>query len=553
MHSAGSTGKNISGSTRTHIISRLAKADRVATRLCSLLQDHHVGACAQDVFEACAYYFLMSGALSFEKQSWESCVRVYSEAHLIYTALAKSIDPKRDDLYREILSSTVDPSVRYAAYQLRLPRTLSIDTIVARYVSKESPYLQKLLQIDPDLLSEDNINGQKKSGNETEDLPKTITWRSRTVKLEDAAIAQALASVSIAEQRLSALLSSERGMDGKDKASAYDDVLLPSQDAVDATKTVIDELATDGVSQGDQRMQSLQITRTAVSYALVGHRVGRNRMLFGKEDGAYLEAEKSKRFRKGENDSKQQVAKKESNGRKLTRLRERVVLYDATLQSIDSVGELPGVAADQTFRQELDAKRSYFASLRLVANYSDFHTSNRTRCLNVARSHALLGNKKNALALYARALSLSSQVLSSRLSNEPADKPPSLDVSVSQAKSLQQLLQSLVSHHRALVELEGLDSSEKEGADRKSWGVPLIERLDDYPHTGVDLGNLVTYPPRLEPVAVKPLFFDIAWNYIEYPGRVKKAAETAVNGGIDSKGNVEEKKESRRGWFGFGR
>lgn len=85
--------------------------------------------------------------------------------------------------------------------------------------------------------------------------------------------------------------------------------------------------------------------------------------------------------------------------------------------------------------------------------------------------------------------------------------------------------------------------------------IPLVQRLDDFPTPGtnVDLKNLVAYPPRIEPVPVKPLFFDVAWNYIEYPGRAKKVVEeTAVNGvGAETEAGKEEPK--KRGWFGFGR
>jgi signal recognition particle subunit SRP68 len=81
---------------------------------------------------------------------------------------------------------------------------------------------------------------------------------------------------------------------------------------------------------------------------------------------------------------------------------------------------------------------------------------------------------------------------------------------------------------------------------------PVVETLDTYPSTGtVDLKKLVEWPPRLKPVPVKPLFLDVAWNYIEYPGTksadvegVKKLEEEKGQGGA---------KEGRKGWFGFGR
>ena len=82
---------------------------------------------------------------------------------------------------------------------------------------------------------------------------------------------------------------------------------------------------------------------------------------------------------------------------------------------------------------------------------------------------------------------------------------------------------------------------------------PMIERLDEYPPEGVDLTNLVTYPPKLQPIPVKPIFLDLAWNYIDYPGRVSKPyeKEAPVTGGGSEK--QEEKKEGKRGWFSFGR
>lgn len=81
----------------------------------------------------------------------------------------------------------------------------------------------------------------------------------------------------------------------------------------------------------------------------------------------------------------------------------------------------------------------------------------------------------------------------------------------------------------------------------------MVERLNEYPTNGVDLENLVSYPPKLELVPVKPLFFDAAWNYIEYPGReVEKVAENEVKGGEKTVG-TEQTPQQKKGWFGFGR
>ncbi|MCJ1223738.1 hypothetical protein MMC12_000381 [Toensbergia leucococca] len=542
-HSAESGTRGITGSTRRHIYSRIHKASVHAGCLVALLRDKELtNPGSEAVLEARAYHVSLLGSAEFEKQNWEKCLKAYSEARLIYTTLARSLNMKQDDVFRELLTNTIDPSIRYAAYQMKLPRTLSIDSIVMRYVpSTGNEYIEGILKQSPDVPTEEATGTKALSGDSEENLPRSITWRSRTIKLEDAAISQALASVSVAEQRLASLLSENIDSVPRIKASAYDEILVSSQDAVDATKTAIDELSAEGVAQGDPRMQALQITRTAVNYALVGWRIGRNRVLSGEQDGAEFEPQVRKMSKKPRKDEKEVVQKEESNGRKLARLKERVVLYDATLQSLQSVKELPGVASDQAFGQELEAKRVYFAALR---------------CLAIARSYILLAKTKNALALLARALDLSSQTSPALLSPQTStNKPPNLDLTLTQANSLHQLLQGLVTQQRALVELHSLDfASASATLNNIKQAAPLIRRLDEYPKNGADLTNLVTYPPKVEPIPVKPLFLDLAWSHIDYPGRQRQSDVSRVNGAFDdAQGKVGEKKEARKGWFGFGR
>lgn len=539
-HSAESGGKPIAGSTRRHINSRLQKAAVYAQHLVELLEDQGSGAQADDVLEARAYYVSSIGAVDFEKRKWEDCLRAYSEARLIYVTLAKLGNTMRGDTMRDLLSANIDPSIRYAAYQLKLPRTTSIDAVVALYMPPTGDkYLKHLTESNADALNEGRGQQKGETSVGSVEVPKTIRWRSREVNLEDAATAQALAAVSAAEVKLSSFLTLHQDSDAKAKASAYDEVLIPSQDAVDATKTALDELASEGVSQGDSRMQALQITRTAVNYALVGWRIGRNRVLCGDHDGASFSARATNKPDKPSQNGTLRKAQEESTGRKLNRIRERVVLYDATLQSLDSIKELPGVAADQQLLHELGMKRSYFATLR---------------CLSLARSYSLSTKPKEALALFARALETCPRDLPITSENADTQKPPSIEVSPGQADSLQTLLRGLVLQHRGLVELQTLHAqATKEEESKSKHALPLIERLDEYPVNGADLTNLVTYPPKLQPIPVKPLFFDIAWNYLEYPGRPKKVPD-AVNGPVDGvAGKSEQKKDAKKGWFGFAR
>lgn len=54
---------------------------------------------------------------------------------------------------------------------------------------------------------------------------------------------------------------------------------------------------------------------------------------------------------------------------------------------------------------------------------------------------------------------------------------------------------------------------------------------------------------------MKPLFFDVAYNYIEYPGReVGARVESGVGGEMaGDQGQERTAEQKRKGWFSFGR
>ena len=175
------------------------------------------------------------------------------------------------------------------------------------------------------------------------------------------------------------------------------------------------------------------------------------------------------------------------------------------------------MAADEEFTAELAAKGAYFRALRVAS---------------VARSHALLGNRRNALALFARA----HQHVAGALAALPAaPEDPShkgLAVTPADGKGLEAAITGEVARYRALVEMDML--AEKEGKEQQH-GV-LLERLNEWPHTVDFTAGIVQWPPKVQAVPIKPVFLDIAWNFIEYPGTgtVKKHEAQAK----------EEKRES---------
>lgn len=531
---ADPSGKGIAGAVRGHIISRLQKATGYAEQLLELVRDQSTsGANETDLLEAHAYAASLSGALWLEKRRWDECLRDYAVARVIYGILGQN---STNYASRELLSTTIDPSIRYAAYQLRLPRPKSLQSIAIEYFPSDAEIRSEVERADPDCLS-DGVPGGRKTVDGGA-VPDSVTWRSRTVGLEDASTALAIAASYTAENHLASWLAGPAGQvaSAKDKAAAYDSVISASQDAVDATKSAIEDLANEGVDSGDKRMQALQVTRTAVHYTLVGWRVGRNRILCGDHDGISTQNEQHT-FKSGEH-----------NGKKLTRLREKVALYDSILQNVELILELPGIAADLEFVNELEGKRKYFRSLRYVSLciivVIRFNQENREtvfRSLAIGQSHSLLGGQKNALALYFLAFQLATSIGSTI----DAEGPPNLDISRQQVQLLTSVAQGLVAEYRGIVTLETLSTKD---TTKPSNQAPIVGRLQEYSGEELDPEHLVPYPPQVKPIPVKPLFLDVAWNYIDYP---RDAGATQQISGEQQQ--TPEKKGGRRGWFSFGR
>lgn len=56
--------------------------------------------------------------------------------------------------------------------------------------------------------------------------------------------------------------------------------------------------------------------------------------------------------------------------------------------------------------------------------------------------------------------------------------------------------------------------------------------------------NLVEYPPKLQPVPVKPFFFDIAYSYIGTEEKESQKVEAVV-----SKAEEKKPETAKKGWF----
>jgi signal recognition particle subunit SRP68 len=146
-----------------------------------------------------------------------------------------------------------------------------------------------------------------------------------------------------------------------------------------------------------------------------------------------------------------------------------------------------------------------------------------------------------------------STTAAAQLEDAPGSQGPvNVDVGTDSVDLLIKLLNGELQRHRAIVHIDNLRTQSKEQAGEPAK-IPLVEQLHEYPVSGIDLSNIVEFPPKLALIPVKPIFLDVAWNYIQYPGRTTSspAQEPSTSGKAEPAG--EPPKQQKKGWFGFGR
>lgn len=321
MHMKSFTADSSETSSREmkeHIRSRLAKATSYALQLRRLYSSPGSPASDVDVVEAAAYATSLSGALAFEKAHWEDALREFAVSRICYDALLVGGGrDKSGEVYKEFLTSTVDPSIRYAAYQMGIARTVDIGVLARQFFPKEgegSVEGEDLVERAKKLHSGIFGDGVAAPGDVMEGVEQTVVvnevnWRGRTASVDDADIAVSLGEAKRSEEELRKILEGKKDK-SKRTADDFDGVLAAWQDCVTETKKAIDKAHAEGVSGADLRLQKLQLIYTYVNYGLIGWRVGRNRLMAKEIEEGLKEAEEVQ----------------------LGKLRELVVLYDAILQ-----------------------------------------------------------------------------------------------------------------------------------------------------------------------------------------------------------------------------
>jgi signal recognition particle subunit SRP68 len=79
----------------------------------------------------------------------------------------------------------------------------------------------------------------------------------------------------------------------------------------------------------------------------------------------------------------------------------------------------------------------------------------------------------------------------------------------------------------------------------------MVERLDEFDDDiSLSNPNLIDVDPKIEPIAFKPIYYDIAGNYVDYP-LSRLEARLGITESMDIEGEDASPREDKKGLMGL--
>ncbi|KAF8330394.1 uncharacterized protein EI90DRAFT_3145774 [Cantharellus anzutake] len=460
------------------------------------------------LLEIFVYHFILEGRFHLRKDDFQEGVEFLSVARFMLDKLTTSAATSHDQALYTLFSDEIAPQIRYGAHSLGRSKAYDIDSIV----NEVAPRVRdQLLPASNELFA--HLSQEKTTLGEGS-LLREILWEGVPVPMRSPELVDAFLKVQKAEDilregqktiqkdSLSSYIpaSGTKGASknpssksSKSKIAAYDDLLLALSDAEEVSRRLVEarELFGSGPISSESGVRDINFIHAFIGYRLLSQRIERDLLLVDSLTSHQKEA-------KGK--LTQNAAASED-----PRLNPGLVkLYDAILQSLERMRTLSIVDESINLVPAIEAKLSYSKARRL---------------LYLSRAHSSVKKYAETLALTAKAHIYLREMRSHLASS---DKPP-------EDNFYPITLSDIASLKSTLFDDEKGTKSEWFSFDGGRVGLPGIDQV---PHK-------------------KPLFFDVAFNYIELPfdrlqARAQKAPLTrAVAHEVVKKPTSTEVKEKR--------
>ncbi|XP_050670790.1 signal recognition particle subunit SRP68 [Leptidea sinapis] len=440
------------------------------------------GVCeARTQLEAGAYAACLSGLLLVELQQWRPAAESLNRAQIVLEKLSATLPEDERLVYKQKVEE-LKPSLRYCAYNIG-DESAAGDLVAMRG--------QGLIENLDTLMAQAK---ESRSG-----VMHEVEWRGRRVTVRPEKVRLFL----IALQDLDKSVANAPTFQAK--IDILENILMDCKDAITAIK---DEIKIDPKlkSISETQMSGISYLLSYLMYLRLVRTIERNNLMI-------QQAEEARK-------NNAQMDGKKVRPQDLTRL------YEIILQNYTELQQIPGFEADVGYQKEIEIE---------VKAYKAF------RCYYIAQVLTGLRRFREALAMLERCSVYTTESLAEKqLSKHLLEKLRALENDIESCK--------FEVHADSVLEDEDDDEETKFTGRTYKEKKPLVDRLDEYREDTQVLTknpNIYRLPPPMEAIPCKPLFFDLACNFIEFPN-------------LDDKTGVDKKQVSGitglvKGFLGWGK
>lgn len=424
---------------------------------------------ARSKLEAEAYNAWIHGSFHFEIGQWKEAAENLKKAQVVYENLQLALPEEEQALYKAKIDE-LTPSLRYCAYNIG-----------------ESANMTDLLEMRGQGL--DNLGALvAQTKTEQTDAFQATEWRGRKVTVRPQKVRLFLLSIQDLDK------SVEKAKENQAKIDIIENALLDCKDAISALKEEIKQDPKLRVPTTDGQISGVQFLVSYLSYIRLKMTLERNLCLVAQ---AKLNID--------------DAVEKPAEGSKKVRPQDISRLYEIILQNVAELQQLNGLETDSAYQKEMETFAQAFKAFR---------------CYYIAVTLVNLKRWKEAVSMYERSMKYASEAIKFNVKEFNLERDLKALIKTIEGSKFS-------AHAYSVLEADGQEETVLYGKAQKS-SKPLFERLDQYkedPTLNSRNPNVYKLTPEMEAIPCKPLFFDLALNFIEFPSLEDKVESPGKKGG----------------------
>ncbi|KZS90358.1 hypothetical protein SISNIDRAFT_457898 [Sistotremastrum niveocremeum HHB9708] len=487
-----------------------------AQKLLSLCQDIK-NISAGDLIESHVYVLILVGRLHFKRYEFSDALEHFAVAYELLRILASHSLSSRDQALANVFIDEISPEIRYSAHELGREKAYDIEGIV----DEISPKCRtKLVANYTELVASYQKEIAKAAGGEKRRL-QPVLWEGQEVPIRNPELVDVFLKVQDAQaQKVAKLASEDKKKNSRSRVAVFDALLNAWSDAEDVSRKLVEAQQPGGATSTTSvaGTRDIHFVHNYIVFQLLAQRTERDLLIV---NALVAHSTPPTHGTSGVKDSAP------VDGRLNPAL---VKLLDTISQSLNQMRTLSVVDESADLATELDARILY---------------TKAWRCLYLARAYAVV-----PLRQYGEALALTQRA----------------HIHLREATSLLSLSDSGTERHSA-VSFYALSQKDVERLEADFEADELRYKTDWFAYNGGVLQSADGAGGKPK----KPLFFDIALNYVdldmnrlrERAGKVSTAKSASAPSATQTKHDAikEEKPEPEQpaqstlssllgGWWG---